>query len=320
MSAKERVAPSPARAGGCAVSADFTPFRVRVPASSANLGSGFDTLGLALGLYDTVDVEPGTGEPGAVVVEVAGSGAGAVPLDERHLVVRVLLAALHQFGLRPPALTLRCVNSIPHGRGLGSSAGAIVAGVLAALRLAGHDGDDPESADWAMRFAASYEGHADNVAACIYGGLAIAWNEPGSYRAVRLEPHRDLTPVVFVPRTESSTHTTRGLLPATVPHGDAAFAASRSALAVYALTTDPALALAATDDRIHQDYREQAWPDTVDLVRRLRNNGVAAAVSGAGPTVLAFPADETLPDELVTSGFDTLWLPVERTGARCTKR
>lgn len=297
-------------------SAPPTAFRVTVPASTANLGSGFDTLGMALSLYDTVDVEVVDGPAGTARVEVAGQGTGAVPTDESHLVVRMLHRTLAELGTTVPALRVRCHNTIPHSRGLGSSAAAIIAGITAGYTVAGFSLEDEGCAAGALQLAASCEGHADNAAASLYGGLVIAWNEGGSFRAVRLEPHASLRPVALVPEAESATHTTRGLLPERVPHADAAFAAGRAALAVHALTGDPALLVDATGDRLHQDYREPAWPDTVALVRKLRAAGVAAAVSGAGPTVLAFPPSGELPAGLALSGFDVLRLPVDRQGVR----
>ncbi len=286
--------------------------RVTVPASSANLGPGFDVLGLALGLHDVVEVTV-TGD--GVTGEVSGEGAGGIEVDEKHLVVRALRAAATSLGLDLPGIALRCANAIPHARGLGSSAAAVVAGIAAAYALAGRelDGD-------ALQLAASFEGHADNAAASMYGGLAVAWTEPEAtglrYHALRLEPHAALRPVVLVPAEHSATSLTRGLLPEKVPHVDAAFTGGRCALAVHAFTARPDLLAAATEDRLHQDYREQAWPDTMRLVRELRRNGVAATVSGAGPTVFAATLDGRLPAGVRTDGYAVLELPVDRDGVR----
>ncbi|SHG00376.1 homoserine kinase [Streptoalloteichus hindustanus] len=291
--------------------------RVTVPASTANLGSGFDALGMALGMHDVVRVE--TTRRG-VTVEVAGQGAGRVPGDERHLVVSAVHAAWEALGVPPTGLALRCENAIPHSRGLGSSAAAAVAGVAAGFALAGADLADAVHAERALQVAAELEGHADNAAASLFGGVVVAWAEGAdyrpAYRAVRLEPHPDLAPVALVPAEESSTATTRGLLPDQVPHADAAFAAGRAALAVHALTSRPDLLLPATADRLHQGYREPAWPATARLVRALRVAGVPAAVSGAGPTVLAFPAKGVLPEGVDVTGFTPLALPVDLAGVR----
>ncbi|SDP68886.1 homoserine kinase [Actinopolyspora xinjiangensis] len=291
-------------------------FRVTVPASTANLGSGFDALAMALSLHDVVEVTPVEAAAGTARVEITGSGAGEVPEDESHLVVRVLHATMDRLGVSPPALRLRCTNAVPHARGLGSSAAAIVAGVAAGYRLAGFDVRSERVRPEALQLAASYEGHADNVAATLFGGLVVAWSVENRYRSVRLEPHSELAPVVLIPRVESATHTMRGLLPSEVPHADAAFAAGRTALAVHALTTDPELLLEATEDRLHQEYRRPAMPETLELVRWLRDGGVPAAVSGAGPTVLALPPGGELSRDGLPEGFELVRLDVDRAGVR----
>lgn len=284
---------------------------VTVPASTANLGSGFDALGLALALYDEVDVAV---TDAGVRVAVEGCGAGQVPTDERHLVVRALRETLRELGFAAPGLSLSCRNVIPHSRGLGSSAAAVVAGVAAGFALAGIPRDDR-----ALQLAASFEGHADNAGASLYGGLVIAFRDDDGFRAARLTPHLDLLPTAFVPDKESSTASTRGLLPATVPHADAVFAAGRAALAVHALTVAPEFLLVAMEDRLHQHYREAAWPETIRLVERLRALGIPAAVSGAGPTVFALPAND-LPGELDMTGFTPHRLAVDHGGARTVER
>lgn len=286
--------------------------RVRVPASTANLGPGFDALGLALALYDEIEVIPAAS---GLRVEVHGEGAGKVPTDGNNLVVRALLAACARCGHRPGGLVLRCRNRIPHSRGLGSSAAAAVAGVLAGYAVLGMEPDEA-----ALQVAAGFDGHADNAAASLLGGLVITWKEETSFRATRLEPHPDVMPVLLVPEQTSATEATRGLLPAAVPHADAAFTAGRAALLVHALTADPRLLLAATEDRLHQPYRRAAYPATGQLVEALRAAGVPAAVSGAGPTVLALPINGELPTRLgpggeATAGFTQYRLDVARTGA-----
>jgi homoserine kinase len=279
-----------------------------VPASTANLGSGFDALGLALGLYDEVTVRAADH---GLDVQVRGEGAGQVPLDEDHLLVRAIRAV---DGV-PDGLIVRCANAIPHSRGLGSSAAAVVAGVAAGYALTGRTLDDR-----ALQLAAEFEGHADNAAASLLGGLVLAWAEGDKgqcYRAVRLEPHPDLHAMVFIPATESSTKTTRGLLPAQVPHVDAAFAAGRAALAVHAVTSAPELLLPATEDRLHQGYREPAWPDTIRVVEALRAAGFPATVSGAGPTVFTLvSAGREVPPTVDLTGFDARRLEIDRDGVR----
>jgi homoserine kinase len=295
---------APERAGSTAWT--DTAVRVRVPATSANLGPGFDALGLALTLHDEVEARV---IPSGLTLEVSGQGASEV-LDagERHLVVRAMRAAfddLARAGLvsgQPPGIALRCLNRIPHGRGLGSSAAAIVAGVLAARALAAA-GTAPDAA---LALASELEGHPDNVAPCLYGGLTVAWlsavaGDAGAgaaagsgsrVSAIRLEPLPGITPVAIIAPEPVSTQTARGLLPSQVPHADAARNAGRSALLVAALTAHPEVLLDATEDWLHQDYRAPAMQATHDLVRRLRAAGIPAVVSGAGPSVLAFLADD----------------------------
>jgi homoserine kinase len=265
---------------------------VRVPATSANLGPGFDSLGLALGLHDVVEARI-TG-PG-LTIEVDGEGADTVDADEAHLVVRAMRQTFELLDGQPPGLGLRCANRIPHGRGLGSSAAAIVSGVLAARALTDH-GEQRLPDDAVLRLAAGLEGHPDNVAACLLGGLTVAWTGTGGPRAVTLSPLRAIVPVMFVAPEPLSTEKARGVLPETVPHADAAVNAGRSALLIAALTSDTAsdaasvlgTLLDATQDRLHQAYRAGVMPETANLVRGLREAGVPAVVSGAGPSVLAF--------------------------------
>ena len=292
---------------------------VRVPASSANLGPGFDSLGLALGLYDEIEVS--ALDTDGLHVEVDGEGAGSVPCDERHLVVRAMRTAWHMSGAVedgsvPSGLALRCRNAIPHSRGLGSSAAAAVAGAVAAIVLAGRDVEAER--DTLLQVTAGMEGHADNAAASLFGGFVVAWETAGNtaerFHAVSLEVHRDIRPVALVAGVESLTSTTRGLLPERVPLIDAAFTGSRTALAVLAFTQRPELLMAATEDRLHQGYRRPAYPESADLVDALRAHGVPAAISGAGPTVLALTHDGTVPDGIDIDGFTALPLPVDGTG------
>lgn len=292
----------------------MTAVRVRVPASTANLGPGFDALGLALGLYDVVEVEITDGGLQVDVVDAGAGEPGGVPRDESHLVVRAVRQAAELLGLELPGLRLTCANSIPHARGLGSSAAAVVAGVAAAFALA----DRKLSNHDALQLAAGFEGHADNAAASLLGGVVLAWRDHAGWQASRLEPHPDVRPVLAVATERSSTEATRGLLPAQVPHADAAFSAGRAALGVHALTVDPQLLLPGTEDRLHQQYRASAYPATAQLVDALRARGVAATVSGAGPSVLALTTDGKLPDDVDLDGFGVLELPVDRGGVTVT--
>ncbi len=258
--------------------------KVSVPATSANLGPGFDSLGLALDLRDRLEAElAGSG----LVVEVTGEGAGVLPLDENHLVVRAMRAAFDALGGQPTGLLLRCHNSIPHARGLGSSSAAIVAGLLLARALVE---DGPERLDDAavLDVAIELEGHPDNVAPALLGGFVISGrDDSGSGYAVGASVDVRIRAEVFVPPEPLSTEVARGLLPSTVPHADAAADAGRAALLVTALAGRPDQLWRATRDYLHQDYRRPAMPASLGLVDRLRADGHAAVVSGAGPSVLA---------------------------------
>jgi homoserine kinase len=297
---------------------------VEVPATSANLGPGFDSLGLALGLTDEVQV---TVVGDAVAVEVEGEGATELPSGEEHLVVRSLRAALDEAGCeQPKGLLLRCRNRLPHGRGLGSSASASVAGVLAARGLLRNEDtvDHVGALDdaTALRVATSLEGHPDNAAAALLGGLTIAWGEGSSAVAVRVDPHPDLAPVVLVPQNRLATTTARAALPATVPHHDAAFNAARSALLVEALSRRPDLLLPATEDRLHQQQRGPSMPETLGLVEALRAEALAAVVSGAGPSVLVLTTTNDLDAAAATArrrapdGWRVLTPGIARRGAQ----
>lgn len=259
------------------------PVTVTVPATSANLGSGFDSLGLALDLRDEVEAVV---LPDGLEVVVSGEAAGEVATDEGHLVVRAMRAAFEELGEQPPGLRLTCRNSIPHARGLGSSAAAIVGGIHLARALV--EGGRSRLRDpAAFQLAAELEGHPDNVAAASFGGLTVAWREDDGFHAAPTQVAQGIGAVAFVPPTPVSTDVARGLLPATVPHADAAAAAGRAALLVATLATGWTAKLHdATRDWLHQEYRRSAMPASLDLVDALRAAGHAAVVSGAGPTVL----------------------------------
>jgi homoserine kinase len=258
--------------------------RVTVPATSANLGPGFDCFGLALSWREQVElavIESG------FVVEVTGEGAADVPRDETHLILDSALQGLADLGCSVPGLRLRCRNTIPHGRGLGSSSAAIVAGLLGAVGLG--DGAREENADqrrWTLQHADRIEGHPDNVAAAIHGGFVLAWRGSRGLEVVTRPVHPDVGATVFVPETPVATKAARGLLPDAVPHRNAAENAARAALLVHALDRDPNRLLDGTADWLHQDYRRSAMPDSWALMQELRDQGLAAVISGAGPTVL----------------------------------
>jgi homoserine kinase len=300
-----------------------TPRRVavKVPATTANLGPGFDTLGLALSVYDELDVQV-RDEPGALVT-VHGVGAGEVPTDESNLVVSSMAYTFEAVGRRMPGVHVTAHNTIPHGRGLGSSGAAVVSGIMAAKGLL--QGDVEIDADTLLRIATDLEGHPDNVAPALFGGLTIAWLTTSGPQQKRLIVHRGVAPLVFVPQFTMSTKLARSLQPASVPHEDAIFNVSRSALLIAALTQSPELMLAATEDKLHQNYRAAAMPETAKLVTLLRNAGYAAVVSGAGPSILVLadgPGQRLAAAELVATQADTPWqammLAVDFKGATVT--
>ena len=290
------------------------PVRVRVPATIANLGPGFDAFGLALALYDDVVVQ--VTESG-LSIDVAGEGADELPRTSRHLVVRAARAAFTALGGQPRGLQVVCANRIPQSRGLGSSAAAIVAGIIAA-RAVTVGGSERLGDEEAFALAAKLEGHPDNVAACLTGGFTIAWSEDGTPRMAGLLLHDKLAPVVFIPPSKGSTARARRLLPQVVPHADAAHGAGRAALLVEALGRRPELLFAATEDRLHQRYRAEAMGRSATLVDRLRAAGIPAVISGAGPAVLALTTPAQVAEAVDRAGrwFRAAPVAVDRTGAR----
>ncbi len=277
-----------------------TRVQVRVPATSANLGPGYDCAGLALALYDELSAE--LLETSALEIVVTGEGADTVPLDDSHLVVRSMARGFQEAGLELPGLRLTCHNRIPHGRGLGSSSAAIVGGLALARELVS-DGQRLLADARMLEIATELEGHPDNVAPAIFGGLTIAWTssdqeagsgtgmgaarEKGRVEVARFVPNSQIQPVVAVPSQPLATEQARGLLPATVPHPVAAANGARTALLVPALTTNLDLLMRATHDVLHQDFRRFAYPQAHALMTELRSEGIPSMISGAGPTVIA---------------------------------
>lgn len=288
---------------------------VLVPATSANLGPGFDVLGLSLGFYDELSVEVIDGADQAII---SGEGEQDLPTDEKHLVLRSIRKGLELVNEDVTGLKLTAKNNIPHARGMGSSSAAIVAGIALARELVGPDRISiPEFINLAGRL----EGHPDNIAPCILGGMTIAWMDDDGHHAVRLAVHPDVVPVVSIPDFKVATEKARGLLPLRIPHDDAVFNVSRSSLMVYAMTQDPSLLFTATEDRIHQRQRADVMPDTLRAITMLRRAGLPAVVSGAGPTVLTLATAEKAPlvaQVLADSNlnFQTLSLPVDQAGVR----
>ncbi|KDA04817.1 serine kinase [Microbacterium sp. CH12i] len=279
---------------------------VRVPATSANLGPGFDTLGLALSVYDELTVI--ALEEDRLEIEVTGSGAAEIPRDESNLVVRSIEHVYKDVGRQMPGLRIIANNGVPHGRGLGSSGAAVTAGVLAAKGLLEGDVDFTDTD--LLRLATELEGHPDNVAPALFGGLTIAWTGERGPQHKKLLVHRGVAPLVLVPESTMSTTLARSLQPPQVSREDAIFNVSRSALLIAALTQSPELLLDATADRLHQDYRAEAMPETHKLVQTLRQAGFAAVVSGAGPSVLVLadgPGTRLDAVELAAATTHTPW-------------
>jgi homoserine kinase len=271
-----------------------------VSASSANLGPGFDSIGLALSLCDEIIVE--TIDSGLVVV-VEGEGAGQVPPGPEHLVVRAVERGLQAVGVSAAGLAVRCRNAIPHSRGLGSSAAAVVGGLAAVNGLVAQTDSTPLSEAQLIQLSSEFEGHPDNAAAAVLGGAVVSWiNDTGDrpeYSAVSLRLHPDIHLYCAIPEERSLTAETRVLLPAQVGHKDARFNVSRAALLVVALTERPDLLMPATQDLLHQPQRGAAMPASAEYLRLLRRHNMAATLSGAGPALIALSTEPELPSEAV---------------------
>jgi homoserine kinase len=274
-----------------------------VSASSANLGPGFDSIGLALSLCDDIVVE--TKDSGLDVV-VEGEGAGQVPLGPDHLVVRAIQHGLRTVGVSAPGLMVRCRNAIPHSRGLGSSAAAVVSGLAAVNGLVAQIDLRPLSETQLIQLCSEFEGHPDNAAAAVLGGAVVSWIDRSGgqpvYSAAPLRLHPGIQLFLAIPEERSLTAETRVLLPAQVSHEDARFNVSRAALLVLALTERPDLLMAATEDVLHQPQRAPAMPASSEYLRLLRRHNIAATLSGAGPAVIALSTDPGLPSEVLQYG------------------
>ena len=269
------------------------PVRVVVPATSANLGPGFDCAGLALDIEDELIAMISDDE--GVLIEAEGEGCEEVPLDASHLVARAMALAFHCMGEQPPGFVLKCRNAIPHGRGLGSSAAAIIGGLVLARALV-EDGSDRFLDQDLLQWALTMESHPDNVSAALYGGLTFAWiSDAGRACCIRLEPHPEIVPILVIPTGQVSTAHARTALPGSVPLADAAFNLARASVLVHALTKDPSLLLEATQDRLHQQARRSVYSASMELVDALREASIPATISGAGPSVIVFGNDQDVP-------------------------
>lgn len=307
-----------------------TAVEVQVPATSANLGPGFDCLGMALGIYDQL-IAIITDDPG-VRVDIEGEGADSLPKDESHLVVRAAERGFAAMGEDMPGLIVKCSNAIPQGRGLGSSAAAIVAGLMIARGLVAEGNEAlPDSA--VLDIATEMEGHPDNVAAALLGGFTTAWLEGESdaeagggvpTRAITRSVHSSITPIIAVPAQPVPTAKARGLLSDMVTRESAVFNIGRATALAHAVTIDPTLLFSATEDRLHQEARAEVYPHSHDLLTRLRSQGFAAVISGAGPTVLVLTDDPQAAGPAVAAACGDDWrihvVDIDGVGVRSATR
>ncbi len=263
------------------------PMQVQVPATSANLGPGFDSLGLALTMFDRYIAQI-QDEPG-LDIDVAGEGADEVARNDKNLVIKAMFKGFEFLGGKPRGVALRQLNVIPHGRGLGSSASAIVGGLSLARALV-LGGNERMSDEDMLSLANEMEGHPDNVAAAIYGNANIAWPDSqhghNVAHSINIQVDARIGVIAFIPATSVATSKARKMLPETIPFRDAVQNSTNTALLVHALEHRPDLLHRATEDFLHQSYRQDAMPHSFALLTKLRNAGVAAFISGAGPTVL----------------------------------
>ncbi len=299
---------------------------VSVPATSANLGPGFDSFGLALGLHNRFSAELAD----KWTVEIVGEGAGELRTDEKNPVAEAMTRIFSEQGHADRCARISCVNEIPTGKGLGSSAAAIVGGMLLANELC----EVPLSTQRIFEAAAQMEGHPDNVAAALFGGLTLSWSEEGDDRCVSLPPRGGLAAILTVSNLPYETKRARKLLPAEVPHADAAFNAGRAGLLVAGLALGRGDLLGAgMQDRLHEQYRAEALPGFFEVRSTLLGAGASGAVlSGAGPTVIGLVAgddddgalriakdvaDRARPDVDTIEGYRApVAVPIDRGGAR----
>jgi homoserine kinase len=291
-----------------------SPVRVRVPATSANLGPGFDALGLALDWYDDL-VAQVIDEP-VIEIDLIGEGADTLPRDQKHLVIKAMHAAFDAMGERPEGIALVCANHIPHARGMGSSAAAIVGGIELARNLVVGGHQLLPHAE-ALKIAATLEGHVDNVAAALLGGLTIAWGDAENAKSLRIKPHPELRPIICIPEGSVNTKKARAALPESISHVDASFNIGRSALLVAALTEEPEYLFEATEDKVHQEARKSVMSKSFKLMNALRDAGHAAVISGSGPSVLVLTTEfvEEKVRDIAGEDFDTQLVKVSLLGA-----
>ena len=294
--------------------------QVQVPATTANLGPGFDSLGLALALHDRYIAQ--VLDEQIIDIDISGEGADDLPRNEKNLVIKSMYKGFEFLGGKPRGIALRALNVIPHSRGLGSSASAIVGGLSLARALV-LGGSERMSDDDMLNLASAIEGHPDNVAAAIFGAATVAWREVQHGQDVALSVQLEVDPrisvMAFVPSTSVATSKARKMLPELIAHSDAVRNLANTALLVHALQHRPDLLHTATADFLHQSYRAEAMPTSFALLTKLRKAGVAAFISGAGPTVLVLHTGGSAEvEELTRAGgekFSAMALGVSRSGA-----
>jgi homoserine kinase len=291
-----------------------TMSQISVPATSANIGPGFDCFGIALELRDRYAAQ--ILDDATFDVDVSGEGADEVKKDGKNLVIRAMMAGFEFMGNKPKGIALRSLNVIPHGRGLGSSASAIVGGLALARSLV-LTGEQYMSDEDLITLATELEGHPDNVAAAFYGGATIAWSENNLGRAVNLKVDPRIKAMLLIPDNQVATAKARKLLPESISHHDAVLNSTNTALLVHALAERPDLLLTATADFLHQNYRREAMPKSIALIEKLRGAGVAAVLSGAGPSVMIlYSGDESEIDQIpsLATGFTAMKLAIAKKG------
>jgi homoserine kinase len=299
-----------------------TMSQVSVPASSANIGPGFDSLAIALDLRDHYAAQ--ILDDAIFDVDVTGEGADEVKKDKNHLVIKAMMKGFEFMGAKPRGIALRALNNTPHGRGLGSSSSAIIGGLVLSRSLV-LGGEEMLTDDHIIALATELEGHPDNVAAAYFGGATIAWmdstlSDSATARAVKIHVDEKIKAIVFVPENHLATSKARKLLPEAIPHADAVLNTSHAALLVQALSHRPDLLFTATEDHLHQEYRAEAMPKSAALLKKLRAAGVAATISGAGPSVLVLhTGTEQDADDIIHaagSGFTAKKLAISQAGAQ----
>jgi homoserine kinase len=299
-----------------------TMSQVSVPASSANIGPGFDSLAIALDLRDHYAAQ--ILDDAIFDVDVTGEGADDVKKDKNHLVIKAMMKGFEFMGAKPRGIALRALNNTPHGRGLGSSSSAIIGGLVLSRSLV-LGGEEMLTDDHIIALATELEGHPDNVAAAYFGGATIAWmdstlSDSATARAVKIHVDEKIKAIVFVPENHLATSKARKLLPETIPHAEAVLNTSHAALLVQALSHRPDLLFTATEDHLHQEYRAEAMPKSAALLKKLRAAGVAATISGAGPSVLVLhTGTEQDADDIIHaagSGFTAKKLAISQAGAQ----